>query len=87
MTTKIKPESQKVTLDSGINLHYLDWGNHGAPDVLLLHTGTMPKELTRKNTELFAKEVLPAIKPIYSEYEDPWWPDSLKQGSLHAVGD
>ncbi|GIT14088.1 MAG: hypothetical protein CM1200mP35_09080 [Chloroflexota bacterium] len=53
----------------------------------LLHIGTMPKELTRKNTELFAKEVLPAIKPIYSEYEDPWWPDSLKQGSLHAVGD
>ena len=52
----------------------------------LLHIGTMPKELTRKNTELFAKEVLPAIKPIYSEYEDPWWPDRLKQGSLHAVG-
>ena len=37
MTTKIKPESKKVTLDSGINLHYLDWGNRGAPDVLLLH--------------------------------------------------
>ena len=53
----------------------------------LLHIGTMPKELTRKNTELFAKEVLPAIKPIYSEYEDPWWPDRLKQDSLHAVGD
>ena len=52
----------------------------------LLHIGTMSKELTRKNTELFAKEVLPAIKPIYSEYEDPWWPDRLKQGSLHAVG-
>ena len=52
----------------------------------LLHIGTMPKELTRKNTELFAKEVLPAIKPIYSEYDDPWWPDRLKQGSLHAVG-
>ena len=53
----------------------------------LLHIGTMSKELTRKNTELFAKEVLPAIKPIYSEYEDPWWPDRLKQDSLHAVGD
>ena len=54
---------------------------------MLLHIGTMPKELTRKNTELFAKEVLPAIKPLYSEYEDPWWPDSLKQGSHHAVED
>ena len=53
----------------------------------LLHIGSMPKELTSKNTELFAKEVLPAIKPIYSEYEDPWWPDRLKQDSLHAVGD
>ena len=37
MTTKIKPESKKVKLNSGINLHYLDWGNRGAPDVLLLH--------------------------------------------------
>ena len=53
----------------------------------LLHIGTMPKELTRKNTELFAKEVLPALKPIYSQYEDPWWPERLKQAVPSAVGD
>ena len=28
----------------------------------LLHIGSMPKELTLKNTELFAKEVMPAVK-------------------------
>ena len=28
----------------------------------LLHIGSMPKELTMKNLELFASEVLPAIK-------------------------
>ena len=53
----------------------------------LLHIGTMPKDLTRKNTELFAKEVLPALKPIYSQYEDPWWPERLKQAVPSAVGD
>ena len=53
----------------------------------LLHIGTMPKDLTRKNTELFAKEVLPALKPIYGEYEDPWWPDRLKQAAPSIVGD
>ena len=37
MTTKIKPESKNVNLDNGMKLHYLDWGNHGAQNVLLLH--------------------------------------------------
>jgi len=37
MTTIIKPESKNVNLDNGMKLHYLDWGNHGAQNVLLLH--------------------------------------------------
>ena len=43
----------------------------------LLHIGTMPKELTLKNTELFAREVMPAIKDIWSEHPDPWWPERV----------
>jgi alkanesulfonate monooxygenase SsuD/methylene tetrahydromethanopterin reductase-like flavin-dependent oxidoreductase (luciferase family) len=53
----------------------------------LLHIGTMPKDLTLKNTDLFVKEVMPAIKDLWSEYEDPWWPERLKQAAPIPAGD
>ena len=37
MTTKVQPQDRTVTVNNGIKLHYLDWGNQGAPDILLLH--------------------------------------------------
>jgi len=41
MTTKVQPQDRTVTVNNGqnneMNLHYLDWGNHGAPDILLVH--------------------------------------------------
>ena len=43
----------------------------------LLHIGSMPKDLTMKNIELFTSEVLPAIRDTWSEYEDPWWPAAV----------
>ena len=43
----------------------------------LLHIGSMPKDLTMKNLELFTSEVLPAIRDTWSEYEDPWWPAAV----------
>ena len=45
--------------------------------MVLLHIGTMPKELTMKNLELFSREVLPIVKDMWSEYEDPWWPAAV----------
>jgi len=53
----------------------------------LLHIGTMSKELTLKNTDLFAKEVMPAIKNIWSEYDDPWWPQKAGAVSTTAAAD
>ena len=53
----------------------------------LLHIGSMPKELTLKNTELFAKEVMPALRDLWSEYDDPWWPQRLQASSPAPVGD
>ena len=41
--------------------------------MVLLQFGSMPPELVRQNTELFAREVLPHLRPLYSEYEDRWW--------------
>jgi hypothetical protein len=35
--------------------------------------------LARQNTELFAKEVMPHVRPLYNEWEDRWWPQSLAQ--------
>jgi hypothetical protein len=49
----------------------------------LLHIGTMPKELTFKNMELFAREVMPGIRNTWPEYEDPWWPERV--GDLSGV--
>jgi alkanesulfonate monooxygenase SsuD/methylene tetrahydromethanopterin reductase-like flavin-dependent oxidoreductase (luciferase family) len=46
--------------------------------MVLLQFGSMPPELVRKNTELFAKEVMPKIKPLWDDqYEDRWWIDPL----------
>ena len=45
--------------------------------MLLCQFGDMPKELAMKNTELFATEVMPYLRDIWSEYEDRWWPKPL----------
>ena len=36
MTTTVQPADVMVTCN-GMNFHYLDWGNQGAPVMLLLH--------------------------------------------------
>jgi alkanesulfonate monooxygenase SsuD/methylene tetrahydromethanopterin reductase-like flavin-dependent oxidoreductase (luciferase family) len=53
----------------------------------LLQIGSMPKDLTLKNTELFAREVMPAVRDLWSDYQDPWWPRRLAQGQPAPVGD
>ena len=53
----------------------------------LLHIGSMPKELTLKNTELFAKEVMPAVKNLWTEYTDPGWPEKVNTSSPEVAGD
>ena len=45
--------------------------------MVLLQIGSMPRDLTMKNTELFAREVLPHIRDMWSEYDDQWWPKPL----------
>ena len=45
--------------------------------VCLQHIGDMPVEKTRYNTEMFAREVMPRLKPIWNEYEDQWSPTPL----------
>jgi hypothetical protein len=41
--------------------------------------GSMSQELTKKNIDLFAAEVLPHLRPIWSEFDgsNRWWPVRL----------
>ena len=44
----------------------------------LLHFGNMSAQLTRYNTDLFAKKVLPQLKDLFEkEWEDKWWPKGM----------
>lgn len=44
----------------------------------MLQFGSMPTELTRKNIDLFASEVLPSLRPIWAdEFDHYWWPERL----------
>jgi alkanesulfonate monooxygenase SsuD/methylene tetrahydromethanopterin reductase-like flavin-dependent oxidoreductase (luciferase family) len=45
--------------------------------LLGLHIGSAPIELTNRSTYLAATEVLPHLRPLWSEYEDHWWPRAL----------
>jgi hypothetical protein len=45
--------------------------------LLGLHIGSAPLELTQRSTALCASEVLPRLRPLWSEYEDRWWPRAL----------
>ena len=49
--------------------------------IACLHMGNLSEEQGKKNTYLFAKEVMPHIKDIWSDYEDLWTP----QGRLEAA--
>jgi alkanesulfonate monooxygenase SsuD/methylene tetrahydromethanopterin reductase-like flavin-dependent oxidoreductase (luciferase family) len=47
--------------------------------IMGLHTGSMPTELVRMSTELFAREVMPDLRGMWSEWEDKWSPHPLPE--------
>jgi alkanesulfonate monooxygenase SsuD/methylene tetrahydromethanopterin reductase-like flavin-dependent oxidoreductase (luciferase family) len=49
--------------------------------MVLLQIGSMPKELTFKNTELFAKEVMPHVRDLWPGHKDRWWPSGARNGA------
>ena len=46
--------------------------------MLLMQFGNMSKELTKYNTRLFAEKVMPKLKPLFSEWENKWWPKPME---------
>jgi alkanesulfonate monooxygenase SsuD/methylene tetrahydromethanopterin reductase-like flavin-dependent oxidoreductase (luciferase family) len=45
--------------------------------MLLMHWGDMPKEKVQYSTELFAREVMPHLRPLFEEWEDKWYPKGM----------
>jgi alkanesulfonate monooxygenase SsuD/methylene tetrahydromethanopterin reductase-like flavin-dependent oxidoreductase (luciferase family) len=55
--------------------------------LLLLRMGSMPTDLVKHNIDLFAGEVMPGLRGIWSEYEDQnrWWPARLGGRPVSSV--
>ena len=53
--------------------------------MLLLQFGNMGKELAKYNTKLFAEKVMPKLQPLFSEWEDRWWPQPMETGQRAEV--
>jgi hypothetical protein len=53
--------------------------------MVLCHFGNMPLEVTKRNTELFATEVMPHLKQLWGDYEDRWWPHPTPQRAVPAT--
>jgi hypothetical protein len=47
--------------------------------MILIQLGSMPPELVRKSTQLFAGEVMPYLRDLWSEWEDKWSPRGLPE--------
>ncbi|HEX2489239.1 MAG TPA: LLM class flavin-dependent oxidoreductase, partial [Blastocatellia bacterium] len=51
-----------------------------------MHIGSAPMELTNRSTYLFATKVMPHLRPIWSEWEDRWWPKALPEDRREKPG-
>ena len=52
--------------------------------MLLFQYGNMSKELTKYNTQLFAEKCMPALRPLFSEWENRWWPQPMDKAARAA---
>jgi alkanesulfonate monooxygenase SsuD/methylene tetrahydromethanopterin reductase-like flavin-dependent oxidoreductase (luciferase family) len=52
--------------------------------MMLLQFGSMGKELAKYNTKLFAEQVLPKLRGLFSEWEDKWWPAPMADSERAA---
>jgi len=55
--------------------------------MLLVQIGSMPHELTLKNIDLLAREVLPSLRDIWDDegWENHWWPERLRKARPQPV--
>jgi alkanesulfonate monooxygenase SsuD/methylene tetrahydromethanopterin reductase-like flavin-dependent oxidoreductase (luciferase family) len=46
-----------------------------------IHMGSMPPELVRKSVGLFASEVMPHLREMWSEWDDKWSPHPMAENA------
>jgi hypothetical protein len=46
--------------------------------MVLLQFGNLSKEQTLRNTELYAREVMPQLRSLWSDWTDHWYPKPLR---------
>jgi len=54
--------------------------------ITLLHIGSMGRELTQQNHELFAREVMPHLRGLFAKHEHRWWPQGAGQPAAARAG-
>jgi alkanesulfonate monooxygenase SsuD/methylene tetrahydromethanopterin reductase-like flavin-dependent oxidoreductase (luciferase family) len=56
-------------------------GLHVGNLMVLLQIGSMPHELALENIELFGREVLPGLRPVWDDegWVNHWWPERLRR--------
>jgi alkanesulfonate monooxygenase SsuD/methylene tetrahydromethanopterin reductase-like flavin-dependent oxidoreductase (luciferase family) len=57
--------------------------------MVLLHIGSMPHELTLKNIDLFAREVMPHFRTVWDDdgWSNKWWPQRLRENGAKPVAE
>jgi alkanesulfonate monooxygenase SsuD/methylene tetrahydromethanopterin reductase-like flavin-dependent oxidoreductase (luciferase family) len=50
--------------------------------MVLCQFGNLDQEHTRKNTALFAQEVMPSLRDLWSEWRDYWWPKPMAERAV-----
>ena len=53
--------------------------------MVLCHFGDMPAETVRYNMGLFAAEVAPYLRKLWTAYEDRWWPNPAVDRAILAL--
>ena len=47
--------------------------------LLMVQMGSMPHDLALKNIDLLAREVLPSLRDLWTDWEHEWWPQPLRE--------
>jgi pimeloyl-ACP methyl ester carboxylesterase len=91
MTTLVQPKSVQATVN-GLALHYLDWGNVGAPPVMCVHGYTSSAQAFNAPARHFQDRLHLIAPDVRGHGESGWSPDGAyryrdQAGDLAALVD
>ena len=78
MTTLVQPKSMRMSVN-GLDLHYLDWGNIGAPPVVCVHGYTSSAEPFNGLARHFHDRFHIVVPDVRGHGESAWSPDGAYQ--------